>query len=527
MEYTPSKDAKIVGGCSANNHTLIIPESKLVWRGKSRGAGSMMLAFRARASTGQKSQKKSLQQSLNNVSIELNRINHSDIAQLAKTRQAAQTSTDGSTEPTNSVQCDRDSESRPAVLSTESLSSYEKDIVCSSTGLGENTSKATERHDACIMTDVSLGAGETSLSCENGVCNGALERGLPESEDDTSSVDPPLPKKGFTENSDSLLGKLAAQRNGLNGLSFLNGFADDHQSQATDRSHDDSDTAFLDSNKSDYSLTVSIPCTYRNGSRAASTGSLCMDTCNHSKRRYKVPARKRSEIQLLLDGDKPPGQRISAEEIPIFTAEDPSDRATRYMAHQSRGPWTQLGTGTRKITPVEPFAYPVSPTLTPKKATGIKRSLSESDVLSSDVSSPPPPKMVKVADSTEEVGENMKEVGIKEIGLDIQTPITKSKSPSPVPSPPPNFREEILCDEKAGVSAEQATGVAPEGLFCAEMVVYDSRGECLLDKGEYCILMQKCPEKDASSEQPPSLVTFPPLNWNSVFGGGEQVRACS
>lgn len=254
-----------------------------------------------------------------------------------------------------------------------------------------------------------------------------------------------------------------------------------------------------------------------------------MYASNHRKR-YKIPARKRSEIQLLLDGDKPPGQRISAEEIPIFTAEDPSNRATRCNALQSKGSWTQLGTGTRKITPVEPFTYPISPTLIPKKMTGIKRSLSESDApFSSDVSSPPP-KMARVSETDEQQEECMDDGNktLEEQDLDVHVgPFSKSLSPphSPTSPPPPNFENEF--DEKIHNPSEQTVpSVAPEGLFCAEMVVFDSRGECLLDKGEYSILMQKCCQKAAGSEPPP-LVTFSPLSWSSIFGGGEQVNACS
>ena len=556
MEYTPSKNGKIVGS-SSNNHTLVIPESKLVWSGKNRAAGSLMLVFHARASTGQKSQKRSLQQSLAKVSVELNRMNPSDIVQLTKTKHAVQTSSqdtsatyDGSEKVPRSTQSASDFNSQQAAMFGESINGSPLAVEShgSLDGVAENSavvgtyskmgrktkSKMKERRDACIMTDLSLGTGETiSPTQDHTTCIDPLEHGLAESNDDPNSMTPPLPKKGFTENGASLLSKLAAQCNGmnsLNGLNFLNGFADDHQSMTTDHSisRDDNPT-FLDSNESNYSLTVSIPCTYRNRSRTSSTSCLSMDTSNHtySKRRYKVPARKRSEIQLLLDGDKPPGQRISAEEIPVFTAEDPSNRATRYMIHQSKGSWTQLGTGTRKITPVEPFTYPFSPTLIPKKLSGIKRSLSESDApLSSDVSSPPP-KMPRVAEMDEEKEEKMEESMdedsevLETQDMDVKTTGAVSQSVSPPPTPPPPNVE--LTDEKSRDFAEQATGVAPEGLFCAEIVVFDSRGECLLDKGEYSILMHKCPQKSAGAEPPP-LVTFAPLSWSSIFGGGEQVR---
>lgn len=559
MEYTPSKNAKIVG-CRDSNHTLMIPESKLVWNGKNRGIGSLMLVFRARASTGKTlpHQKKSLQPSLAKVSVELNRMNHSDIAQLTKTKhtlqmasQANTATSEGSARVPKYTQSATDFDSQKAAVFSNSMNgpsscveAYDSNLekrnensntVSSNSEVPRNTTaKVKEKRDACIMTDLSLGTGErTSPSHEHTSRNGPLEHDLGVSRNDRSySESSFFPKKGFTEDSASLLGKLASQRNGfLNGLNLFNGFTDDHQSQSTNDhsiSHNDEDAAFPDSNESDYSLTVSIPCTYHNGSHASGSSSLFIERGNHRKR-YKIPARKRSEIQLLLDGDKPPGQRISPDEIPVFTAEDPSNRATRYMALQSnKGCWTQLGTGTRKITPVEPFTYSIAPTLIPNKMSGIKRSLSESDaLLSSDISSPPP-KMARVSETDDQPEENMEET-LKGQNSDTGPMRAFSKSlspppspmPPPPPSPPPNFENEL--DDKIHDSSEQAPqSIAPEGLFCAEMVVFDSRGECLLDKGEYSILMQKCSQKEAGSEPPP-LVTFSPLSWSSVFGGGEQV----
>lgn len=524
----------------------MIPESKLVWSGRNRGIGSLMLVFRARASTGQKSQlhqKKSLQPSLAKVSVELNRMNHSDIAQLTKTKhtpqiasQANTATSEGSARVPKYTQSATDFNSQQAAMFVNGSSSgvhsnleggnEHSNSICSSSEVPRKTTAKVK--DACIMTDLSLGTGETcSPSHEHTACNGPLEHDLGVSGSDRSCSESPfLPKKGFTEDSASLLGKFVSQRNGfLNGLNLINGFTDDHQSQKSSNhtiSHNEEEAAFPDSNESDYSLTVSIPCMYRNGSQASSTSSLFMESSNH-RNRYKIPARKRSEIQLLLDGDKPPSERISPEEIPIFTAEDPSNRATHHMALQSKGCWTQLGTGTRKITPVEPFTYSVPPTLIPRK-----RSLSESDAaLSSDIR-PPPPKMARVSETDEETEEAMDEV-LEEQNSDI-APVrafSKSVSPAPSPMPPlppsplPNSENEL--DEKTHDCSEQATqSHTPEGLFCAEMVVFDSRGECLLEKGEYSILMQKCSQKEAVSEPPPPL-TFSPLSWNSVFGGGEQV----
>ena len=599
VEYRPTENAKIVGpsnsssssngsaGGSGSKHTLTIPESKLVWRGRSRATGSLMLVFRARASKGQTSSlsspKKSVHHTLAKVSVELNRINHSDIAQLTKTKSMPTQTTSNSASlakiPRTMPQIASDFGSqRAAVLSelsngppsfTAAMESHgsfdaateaQSAVDVPSKMSRKMKSKGIERRDACIMTDLSLGTGAThSPVSDHQDCNSPSEHGIVALRNNRSSATPPLPKKGFTENCTSLLGKLAAQRNGLstlNGLCIPNGFGDDHHSKTTEhyqQHHDqDDDAAFLDSSsEADCSLTVSIPCTYHNGSHSSSTDGFCMDagsTHNHVRRRYsRIPTRKRSEIQLLLDGDKPPGQRISAEEIPVFTAEDPSNRSTRSNlgSPQSKGSWTQLGTGTRKITPVEPFTYPVSPTLTPKKVAGIKRSFSESDTLLDPTA--PLPKLARLAErdqaaeSMEEEKEEEGEVvlmkeedGEKKSAKeenDIEMIAACSEPTSLLPNSDQQQQQQQT-GEKSGNSPVQAPGgAAPGGVFCAEMVVFDSRGECLLDEGEYSILMQKCPQKEggegdssAGSGAGSPLVTFAPLVWSSVFGG--EVKVC-
>ena len=57
----------------------------------------------------------------------------------------------------------------------------------------------------------------------------------------------------------------------------------------------------------------------------------------------------------------------------------------------------------------------------------------------------------------------------------------------------------------------------PDDVFVSELVVFDSRGDCLLQEGEYSILMQQYSKKE--KDESPRLLTFPPLTWSSVFGG--------
>jgi hypothetical protein len=59
----------------------------------------------------------------------------------------------------------------------------------------------------------------------------------------------------------------------------------------------------------------------------------------------------------------------------------------------------------------------------------------------------------------------------------------------------------------------------PDDVFASELVVFDSRGDCLLQEGEYSILMQRCSKKE-SARDGPELLTFPPLTWSSVFASG-------
>ena len=531
VEYTPSptKNTKIVGH-SGNKHTLTIPESKLVWHGGHRGTGSLMLVFQARPSTGKTSQKKQLAQSLAKVSVELNRINHSDILQL---RQANQSLTPTTPSCTSSNACGsratkhqhkaRESAHQSSNVSREGSVDVNECLGQYPNGTGTvNYSKASRKtrsrvkdsHDACMDTGVA--------TRDTSACNGPSEHAR-------DSVTSSFPKKGFTENGTSLLSKLATQQNGI---SRLNGFRDSHTSSKV-HCCDDPDSAFLDCHETNScSLTVSIPCTtYSDGPAASpSHGSLCSSQQSLPKRqRYKVPDHQRSELQFILSREKTPERGLGIREPSVSTA---GELSTQCDTHQPKSSQNWVDNETRRITSVEPNNVTVS-------TSGVKRSFSESDAhpLSSDIGSPPPAKMARFADEDSLEGcvkdeiEEMKYVtGAFEKHDKTNADLSSSVSPpsSPAPSPAPSSEERATAaTQPARNPAEPASGTAaaPEGLFCAEMVVFDSRGECLLDKGEYTILMQRCQQKESSgSDQPPPLVTFAPLSWSSVFGGEDQVR---
>jgi hypothetical protein len=597
VEYTPSKNGKVSGRTS---HTLTIPESKLVWRGtKNRATGSLMLVFHARASSAghgphpKKSQLLSSgvvnhQPQLANVSVELNRINHSDIAQLARARQM-------SSEPSTAVGTSTDKQVRgPSLQSTGGSQAPSLSI---GSGTGSHTkaqrktrsSKSKERRDACIMTDLSLATGAASacpsqLSSTDSSIYSHSNGPNPIPRDDSPSPPSFAPRKGFTETGASLVRKLvvAAQppRNGLNGLAFLNGYPEDHHHHTSKESEschniNGKPTPFDHKALSNCSLTVSIPCTasYQNTSlAAASSPSTTTDnnTSNNSShqpspppanRRRTIPTEKRSEIQPLLDGGD---QQISSfEGLPVFIAEDPGADRTTIRRHEHA---TCMNGACGMVPTREPLArstaYPVETVdswKTPSGGAGVKRSLGESDmaVEPDTVSAAPPLKMARVCDETDAAGVAEEDVDSTarvtemdddkglEAKMETDSILPTAPKPAerilskPAPSPsstPATDREQLngsntttsSGSSKSKIDVSSVTGAtAPEGLFSAEMVVFDSRGECLLDEGEYSILMQKCPEKDAAAgtEEPPRLFTFSPLSWTTVFGASDQEKA--
>ena len=54
-----------------------------------------------------------------------------------------------------------------------------------------------------------------------------------------------------------------------------------------------------------------------------------------------------------------------------------------------------------------------------------------------------------------------------------------------------------------------------KGVCSAELVVFDSRNKCLLQDGQYELVLQEC--------ETPSPAAGSPLTWNTVFGGSGQV----
>lgn len=338
-------------------------------------------------------------------------------------------------------------------------------------------------------------------------------------------------------------------------------------------------------------LTSSNDANKKGSTQSSSTVSGGVHPLQKSPSAYK----RRSEVQLLLDGDKPPSERLSASEVPIFTAEDVSSRNSRNTGRGSgSGTGGQLSnkswldSSTRKITPVDHFDYAfVSLT---EKVTGIvhsssnssggggagggatsgvsnstassrKRNISDSDggnpaatTLSSGKGGgsgavPPPTKQAKIVNngranssSAVNVEENCKLDGVdpsSENSAALLSPTAGSMvtqdtptadiSKAAIASYGSNSSLESVSDSlgiaKAGNSSDgglvdKNSLFHPDDVFASELVVFDSRGDCLLQEGEYSILMQRCSKKESTARDVPELLTFPPLTWSSVFASG-------
>lgn len=278
------------------------------------------------------------------------------------------------------------------------------------------------------------------------------------------------------------------------------------------------------------SFLVSVPRVHYDSQPCRTSNSA--DAASLQAEEGKGRSKRRSQMEMLLDGDKPPGQRLSETGIPVFTAEDISNRSSSNTSNGSNSPW--LESSTRKITPVDHFTYPVpttgfSPTkkahgsVTPGDVNGLPASSSPSSHVgnnprkrTSDIMEassppllhPPPVKQPKVSDSSVKLPREKPEGVTKSlqgvIGDEQCSSVSGLLQPAPARQEP-----------KTEAAPPDSTAV-----FSAELAVYDSRGECLVRDGSYSILLQCCSEDSKG----PALSTFEPLTWSSVFGDGKTVR---
>ena len=522
--------------------------------------GTQMLVFRARCPNRPATELKKLSKKTyrKNISIELNKLNHNDIAsQIAKAKQQShlQSQVSSSDKPGSGSTLAQQQQ-------TSILEEGSDQMACNSPGMAQRRAKSKtkkEKRDACVMTDLTFGTSvienlsPSPLSPDDmkvkqsakHAGSSRLPKALPQSPTQnfklTSALSspPPHPKKGFTDKCTSPLIPRLPFKNGLNRLTIPNGYADVEeiemplpssnskvpplklQKSLVETNHfgacngetetnglcrklfrKDPDTGeaipsgevFRFSKSEESSLIVSIPRAYYKPSRNSSTSSVS------SEGRREAAYRRRSEIQLLLDGDKPKEHRISATEIPVFTAEDVANRSTRSAVTSvpSRGPWMSLGSSTRRITPVEHLSYPM-----PSFRTSIaerenrKRSFSDSDAIPSASSPIGPP--------------------TKQPRLEVETPVfgsmPETRSVDETQLPPKEGPNHAYLESKRDEASWDPA--LTQSTFCAELAVFDSRGECLLQEGNYKLLMQRCLRKDRDV---PGLMTFAPLTWNTIFG---------
>ena len=271
--------------------------------------------------------------------------------------------------------------------------------------------------------------------------------------------------------------------------------------------------------------------------------SVAADRSAHAGSSPAGRHKRRSQTEMLLDGDKPRGQRLSESGIPVFVAEDISNRSSSGSASGAGSHALWLESSTRKITPVEHFAYSIpSAVLSPTKRTSSSSSATSNEVSRVQSSSPsgnhrkrisevagadspplllPPPvkqpKVVPDASSAKE-SEREKEVGVsKGTGQDGMAGEKCAANMNGFVQPllPPPVTQLVTTP----IRTEATPPISTTTVFSAELVVFDSRGECLVRDGSYSILLQCCTNKNGLG-----LSTFEPLTWSSVFGSEKTVR---
>lgn len=271
-----------------------------------------------------------------------------------------------------------------------------------------------------------------------------------------------------------------------------------------------------------HSFLVSIPRVHCSEKLTATSTSLSKTSSRgHKKFGHRfVGHRRRTEIQLLLDGDKPREERLRVDQVPKFTAED----VTSWSAKSS---W--LGSGTRKIIPVEHLSYPpLSPS--PKRLSSVgsnsslnvanhrKRSHSE-DSDNSNIISPklPSQKNLRLTSPSDSLL-SRQQAPLLDGETDGMITIDQDSTCSEV------FSNAAVEHTMGALDTSECLKVVSNDVFCGELVAFDSRGDCLLDDGEYTIIMQKCLEGD--EKEASDLLMFEPLTWSSVFSAPEQVSVC-
>ena len=237
------------------------------------------------------------------------------------------------------------------------------------------------------------------------------------------------------------------------------------------------------SGEGDSAMIVSIPqkfvqCSSTEDDRQSATPDRVTNEASSNS------LRKRRELQLLLDGDKPRNEWLSLNEIPVIHAEDVNSRQTR-----SNKLW---GSSTRRITPVEHFNF--SFTATNSKKNSPRKQPSAETIGPQPHSSPRDPSQPPPA---------------KQPALSLPSPIVNSSSESNSPTIP--NQSETLPPSSSHPPLPRS---ASKETFFADLVAFDSRQQCLLVDGDYELVLRRCHQKG-------NVGSNSPLSWDSILRGRE------
>ena len=623
---------------------LMIPESSLTWKHRQGPGGTQMIVFRASqylASTSSKSKKKRGRK---------NGLQERIVAECSESVSATRETCSGTAPQTSSsvgMDVDLQRTLLTDVMTGESVAlpnsaTSAHDQLCAEPSSKKSKSKP-ETKDACVMTDIRFGTdviNELAPIYQSQVSSlNSAKTSAPPLHNDISTHSRKSPKPSrcrstspYCSRQDKctspLIPKLALRNGMLNGYTTVNGYAAPNVAAIRQnvkrrkkakqklslytKSKKESSTSKppqpvastlpprdglvllskpkpsplkkLGSGKQGtHSFLVSIPRKHFSGKSPPTTEPFYRS--NGGSKNLRSP--RRTEIQLLLDGDKPRGQRVSADQVPKFTAEDVSSWCTNSM---EKATW--LGSSTRKIIPVDHYNYPLSP----KKTNGSilsthslsgdrKRSHSEDSTPSSPR---PPPKLSRLSTSSDTSSTKLLPSPFSPstdkplVPSSEQAPsVPQSKEPSqssaqsvePAQSLPQSLepgqswvqslepgqsstqalepgqsstqalepRQSLLQPKEPVQNSVQAKEpsqnsvnaqdgpddrrIQSDEVFCAELAVFDSRGDCLLRDGEYAVMMQHCLVEEA--RKPSDLLIFNPLTWSSVFAGTEKVSNSS
>lgn len=531
VEYNSTADSTTSGSekpASSKEKVVLsssfaIPESALSWKGR---YGMQLVVFRVTPYNGEEKAEpkkgmstKTPRKSLSNVSL-------SRLAVMNDTTASPQASK--LKEPTSKerqVGADTVTRQPARVLDGEEGANG---VLGTSQSCRSNKATRSCRQDACIMTDISygtqviaeqLGAQMSAPSFPpSQSCCGSLSSRRGYSEKCTSPLLKLLPRNGVTKNGVSLVeGNPSKIQRGAPAA----GPSRDNTHSKHETNGRDGTVLVKEANgvaKEEPPLVIRVPRRYVQVSGSDDSQSE-IDIENDDsddgggeweKREGgggggRLP--RRSEVQLLIDGDKPPEERVRASDIPVVSAEEVRNNRSARRSTSDKVPSRlhHLSGGTQRAV-IDPAPCP---TMTSPQRKGYKRSLSsETDIFSqlppqsqakrsrtdSESRDDPLPPQSDAADCS----------SLDEDFVDCPEEPMVEQPPPPEPSPPQTSQD----------------------VYVAELAMFDSRGVCLLEDGEYDVLMQRCLQGNGEEEvgaTRPGLFTFAPLSWDTVFGGSTKV----